>query len=287
MPEFPFTPEEIQQLVAAGKITWGDMPKIPEGPAREAAVSAFLRHEMSQLPMIMPGPLGASAPAITGAMGLLKESGKALIPTGVQIAASAAGHPWIGMGAAHGLSRLLSGRGGHPLAPSSPPAQLSSTGYSAGSSVAPMGGFSSGPSTTGPSARPSLPPSAPALPDFSPQRFPLPAAHAPTLPRFGGEPAPEPKNVTRTPATGASGLGNIDEVREQVRRGIQHDFRGRVTFDRSGSKPAPRKELPPGATRKTPPKQFKSLLDDYAEAQGDPREVEALRAYISKLLSAK
>lgn len=288
-----FTEDEIKTLVAAGKITWGDLGKIPKGPTQDMAIRAVMEKEVGAIPLITPSPLGASGPVISGLGGLVKESAKVLVPTIAQGAASAAGHPWIGMTLAHGLGRAMGrpwgGMGKAPTEPTSPPAQFSGTSMQP-AKVTPGGpGFSTGPTTTGPKAAPPAgPPIAPKLPEFAPQRFPLAKPGAPHLPRFGGEEPPNPPNVEKTDPRPSKYSGMRDrqalpEIHERVTQGgVQHDFKGRVSFERG----SPRSEFPLGANNKTLPAEFKRLLEEAAErnyADADP-QVQAIREFIQTRL---
>jgi hypothetical protein len=289
----PFTPEEIQHLVSIGKLQEKHVAMLPK-ELQGTALDAVLKRKLQQMPMIASAPLKTATDVATTGLGMAGKAWNALGPTAVQLGLSATGHPWLGMAAGHALSRTgFKGSAPAPAKPSSsPPAKMTGTGADVPTGMAPMGGFSMGStgSWSGPKATP--PPSAPKLPNFAPEPFPAGRAQAPALPRFGGEPAPPPPpmpgNVERVdPRPSAySGLRNpgaTPEIAEQVQRGVQNDFRGRVSI----RKPSGRSEFPAGADKRTPPDVFKQLLDEQAELSGDPREVEAIRAFLAQALGKR
>jgi hypothetical protein len=293
--QITFTYEELVELARSGKFKPEHVKMLPrsmQGPGIRAI------NEANFGPMPMVGPGGPGGAAMKGFGGLVKETGKVLLPTGVQAVATATGHPWMGMTLAHGLSRLM-GRGGGPVgapkAPSSPPSEFTGTAYRPGSAPAGNVGANQtgvGWSMPGKAAPPT--PAAPNLPNFSPETFPTAARSAPSLPGFGGEVKPPdtrpfPKNVERyDPRTGgdpsgvSAGRSSGKYEAEQVKGGVQNDFRGRVSFEGRSSAPSIKSEFPRGASNKTPPAEFKRLLDEMAEESyaGANPEVEAIRKFL-------
>jgi hypothetical protein len=283
MEEQGFTHEELVGLAKAGKLNFDTVRKLPK-ELQGQGLMAINEAKFGEPQLMGPGG-GGSAP-VQGLMGAVKETAKVLVPAGVQAAASLSGHPFIGMGLATALSRGMGrmGSGRAPKLPSSPPAQFSGTG----AEIGPVKATNTGASQTGAGwsmpggPKPAGPPAAPKLPEFAPEHFPTGARNAPPLPGFAGEVKPTPRNVTKSPATGYSGL-NAEEAMEQVKRGIQHDFKGRVSFQK-GKGPS-RPEFPPGASSKTPPSIYRTLEEEFAEQAGNPAEVEAIRQFIAKALS--
>jgi hypothetical protein len=104
---------------------------------------------------------------------------------------------------------------------------------------------------------------------------------------------PTPPNVTRIDPRPSKYSGLRDpqaqaEIAEQAPRGVQNDFRGRVSIQRpTGAKPQSKLEFPPGADSKTKPDIFRMLEEEYAENLGDPREVEAIRQFLSQALNGR
>jgi hypothetical protein len=315
-----FTPEEVDYLLSSGMLTTDMFPKLdPE--MQKMAIESHIRQRMQTIP-VMPTALGgATSQLVPGLLGMAGSVAKTVAPPVVQAAFSAAGHPWLGLAVGHTLGRGMGGRRGTSApAPSSPPASMTGTGFSGAPISSGSNGFSSRPTGTAgspPPAEPAPPPNwtGTATSPFQPmsggwsgltrpaQSQSAPASNpdaANTL--LGKDPwaeasaqstmlgaRPTPPNVTRIDPRPSrySGLRNPAaeaEIAEQAPRGVQNDFRGRVSFQRD--KPAAKREFPPGANSKTPPNIYRQLEEAYAESQGNPAEVEAIRRFIAKALES-
>ncbi len=307
-PTITFTDEEVQHLVESGKITEPMLAQLP-GNLQKQATRVILEGKMAKMPLLGTSPLatGAAAlevPAAVGRaamnMGTLGNIGRAVAPAVVQGVASASGHPFVGVGLGHALARVL-GRGpGGPSprsrgtgAPPSPPPAAPNTGPSIPRQMGP-------PQPTGPSV-PGIPrPPSTRMTNSAAQDIMLgrqmPAAPAPKgsetlaqeqlLGRDGKYPSNVQRVRPRNPASGLVPRNAEPDIAEQVQRGVQNDFRGRVTFDRGGSMSAPsRPEFPAGATNKTPPDIYRALEEAAAERGGNPTEIEAIRQFIAKALN--
>jgi hypothetical protein len=232
-----FTPDELQEWMNS------DDPPTSEDLAK--LHPADLKVVYSLIEQGEKSALGAAGMAL-GVPGMLSGAKAALSAPGLgqkamQLGAEAL--PYVapavgaGIGAKLGsptagwlIGTMLGGRNGRgrstpkpveePLPPNVP-ATMTSTGQTA--TPARMNGFST-PRQSTTTATPN-------------------AARPPKL----GEATPQggpPPNVQRIPATGVSGLGS-EELPAQVQRGVQNDFRGRVTFQKDAP-PRPKMNYPRG-----------------------------------------
>lgn len=274
-----FTPDELREWMNSDDPpTTEDLAKLHPADLR---VFYGLEENATKGQLGSLGALAAVPPAISGiksalgAPGLAQKAlqlGKEALPYVAPAAGTALGAKFGSPTAGYWLGALVGGKAG-PRRPSGPPPMVeeplppttpaSMTGTRASAPAPRMNGFS--------------------LPE---QTTTTATPNAARPPKLGAATAQgEAANVIKRPPTGISGL-NPEEAAEQVTRGVQHDFRGRVTFERPTGRRSPtrRPEFPPGATSKTPPDIYRQLEEAYAESQGNPAEVEAIRQFIKKAL---
>jgi hypothetical protein len=251
-----FTPDEIRELTEKGLLKQEDLALLH--PADQQVAQQLLVKPPQVGPIDLPseGPRPMMDRFLSGAMGQQLPSD---VPSALGALTTALP---IGFMATK-LAKFALPGGAPPAAPSFSTAP---TGTALGGAKVRMDGFS--------------------LPHQMTSTTTPNAARPPAL--RGARPQGVPSNVTSSGPGGVSGLSTGD-MAERMGKGVTNDFRGRVTFDKSASAAGPgqvppKLELPPGATLRTPPAEFKQLMDAYAEAQGDPQQVEALRQYISQLL---
>jgi hypothetical protein len=262
-PDNSLTEDEIRALVADGKIGIGNLKSLGLSPDEAKMAIHFIATGTAE-PMgagqavtqaaLVQGGVGLAGP-VAGVIGaglskVLPNLPKAAKWIGAGVGAKV-GHPvagyYAGRAAEKGLGRMFGSGPAPGPAPSTGPANFTGTGTTI-PGPSPRG-FSRGPTTTGP--------------------------------------VPNPGNVTKLDTRVPGQVSDMHRV-EQVmnpRAGVQNDFRGRVTFQRSGSTPRP--EFPPGAGPGTSPSLYRSLEEAFAESQGDPAEVEAIRRFIAAALDRR
>lgn len=258
-----FTPEELQKLIDANELEIGDI-RLMHPDDQKVAMSLHLKQTMSTTPLMASGAPGmGTSVSAAGLGGKALEVGKQAIPYAGPIVGgaigSAVGHPILGsmLGSA-----LTGGRGffrgpraaSPKAAPAGSTAPAEFTATAGTRTPAPrMNGFSTPGQTTSTTT---------------------PNAARP--PKLGvAEPQGTASNVQKAPPTGPSGL-NPTEAAERVGKGVQNDFRGRVTFQKDPT----RKEYPTGANSKTKPADFKRLQAEDAERAGSSAEVDAIREFL-------
>jgi hypothetical protein len=290
-----FTPEELKELVGNGSLTQEDLALLH--PADAAVASSLIQKNADPMAGLMSSNevnprmgLGGFQPDFDLGHAATIQAGMSAVPA---IATTITGGPLAGLAAfgrqaapyAGGLAGGAIGNAfGHPYA-----------GWAIGTALAGGKPFGRGRPPKPPTTEP-LPPKTPATmtgtgaerPPMTMTGFSRPdqittsaTPNAAKPPRLNTAPTPEAPNVRSSGPGGVSGL-DVSEMMERTGKGVTNNFRGRVHIQKDPpTKGSIRSEFPPGANAKTPPAEFKRLLEELAEsAYNNDDEIRALREFI-------